>query len=76
MGKPNLISFLNQLFKPKVGSARWFNSFPRMATQELKDIREAFSQKLFDPNEDMELRCQIRDKILPYINKILRSRNE
>ncbi len=39
MGKLDFISALKQLFKPKVGSARWFNSFPKMTTQELKDIR-------------------------------------
>ena len=76
MGKIDFISALKQLFKPKVSSARWFNSFPKMTTQELKDIREAFFQRLFDPNEDMQLRWQIRDKILPYIDKILRNRDE
>ena len=76
MGKLDFISALKQLFKPKVGSARWFNSFPKMTTQELKDIREAFFQRLFDPNEDMQLRWQIRDKILPYIDRILRNRDE
>ena len=66
MEKLDFISALKQFFKPKVGSSRWFNSFPKMTTQELKDIREAFFQRLFDPNEDMQLRWQIRDKILPY----------
>lgn len=76
MGKPNFISALKQLFKPKVGSARWFSSFPKMTTQELKDIRKAFWERLFDPNEDVQLRWRIRDKILPYIDKILRNRDE
>lgn len=76
MGKLDVLTALKQLFKPKVGSARWFNSFPKMATQELKEIREVFFQRLFDPNEDMQLRWQIRDYILPYIDKILRNRND
>ena len=76
MKKLDLITALKQLFKPKVGSARWFNSFPKMTTQELKDIREALFQILFDPNEDKQLRWKIRDKILPYIDNILRSRDQ
>ncbi len=75
MGKLDFLSALKQFLKPKVGSAKWFNSFPKMTTQELKNIRESFVQRLFDPNEDMQLRCQIRDKILPYIDRILRCRN-
>ena len=76
MGKIDFISTLKQLFKPKVGSARWFNSFPKMTTKELKSIRELFFQALFDPNEDMKLRWKIRDEILPYIDSILRKRDD
>lgn len=42
MGKLDFLSALKQFLKPKVGSAKWFNSFPKMTTQELKNIREAF----------------------------------
>ena len=74
--KFNLIASLKQFFKPKPRTPRWYRSFPKMSTQELEQIWEEFSNELLDPTQDINWRWQIRDKILPYIYKILHNRDE
>lgn len=62
---------IKQLFKTKVWSARWF----RVASkEELESVREQLFQKLMDSNEDLDLRWRIRDKLLPYLDKVLREK--
>ena len=72
----SILSALKQLLEPKVGSQRWFNSFPKMSTKELEQIRETFVAKLFNPNEDFAYRCHIQDIIIPKIDRILHDRND
>ena len=74
--KYDLVTLVKRMFKPKVGSARWFNSFPKMTTHELKEIREKFWQALFDPKESSDYRTRIREIILPHIDDILRERKD
>ena len=66
-----LIESLKQCCKPKILSDRWYKS---ASMEELVRVREILSDALRDPNEDSNWRVQIRDYILPHINKILRDK--
>lgn len=67
------ITAIKQCFKPKEGTHRWYTS---LSTAQLKEVREKFCKVLFDPNEDLDIRWHIRDKILPYIDRMLREREK
>ncbi len=63
-----LIESLKQCVKPKVLSHRWYKV---ASMEELLSVRKMLSDALMDPSEDSHWRVQIRDYILPHINKIL-----
>ena len=70
--KKNFARSFLQLISPKVGSTKWLSN----ATKErILAYREEMWNKLMDPNEDMELRMQIRNYIMPRIDRELRKRN-
>ena len=63
---------IRNLLEPKVGTAKWFRS---ASTEAIKEYREELWNKLMNPNEDSSIRIQIRDHILPHIDKILHNRD-
>ena len=70
--KSNCARAFLQLIKPKVGSTKWLSN----ATKgRILAYREEMWNKLMDPNEDMELRMQIRNYIMPRIDRELRKRD-
>ncbi|MGN0977126.1 MAG: hypothetical protein ACI4PH_03640 [Faecousia sp.] len=72
-GKIDWLESFKQWFTPKVGTDRWL----KVASKEaIMTYRDELWHKLMDPNEDFDLRWRIRDKLLPYINKILRDRDK
>ena len=66
-----MFKLLKDLFKPRELSARWFKVSSR---EEIMRVRDLLQEKLMNPNEDFDLRVQIRDYILPLIDRHLREK--
>lgn len=67
------VKHIQQFFKPKVGSDKWLRTAP---LETVWAYREELWNKLMDPKEDLDLRWRIRDYTLPYIERIIRSREK
>lgn len=62
---------VKQLFKPRELSAKWFKVSSK---EEIMRVRNLLWEKLMNPNEDFNLRVQIRDHLLPLIDRHLREK--
>ena len=62
---------VKQLFKPRELSVKWFKVSSK---EEIMRVRNFLWEKLMNPNEDFNLRVQIRDHLLPLIDRHLREK--
>ena len=62
---------MKELFKPRELSRKWFEVSSK---EELMRVRNLLWEKMMNPNEDSKLRVQIRDYLLPLINRYLREK--
>ena len=64
---------IGKLLQPKEGSDRWLRT---ASIEAVEAYRSKLSDMLMSPKTDGELRWQIRDYILPYIDRVLNNRKK